>query len=323
MIYADTATVVGLFDSQQEAEQARQDLIDHGFSEEEVSVSQQASEGGQDRGFWDSVRDFFSGEDAAYYEEASRRGAIVVTAKVRGEQRADEAADILERHNPVDVEDRASQWRDEGGGESQQRPSAEHTEGEESIPVTEERLRVGKRAERRGGVRVYSHVTEQPAEEDVQLRDEHVHVERRPVDRPADESAFEEKTIEAQETHEEPVVSKEARVVEEVELHKEADEHTETVHDTVRRTDVEVEQLDDEFRQDFDQRYANTGASFEEYGPAYRYGREAAEREGYVGREWQSVEPELRQDFERRNLGSWERHGEAVRHGFERARRSR
>ena len=95
-------------------------------------------------------------------------------------------------------------------------------------------------------VRIYSHVTEQPVEQEVHLRDERVTVERRPVDRPATErdlAAFQEGTIELTETHEEAIVSKQARVVEEVVIEKDVREHTETVRDTVRRTEVEVESI--------------------------------------------------------------------------------
>jgi stress response protein YsnF len=69
-------------------------------------------------------------------------------------------------------------------------------------------------------------------------------VERRPVNRPASEAdlaAFKEGEMEIRETSEEPVVSKEARVVEEVDVGKEATQRTETVSDKVRRKDVEVE----------------------------------------------------------------------------------
>jgi uncharacterized protein (TIGR02271 family) len=80
----------------------------------------------------------------------------------------------------------------------------------------------------------------------VHLREERVHVERRPVDQPADSAAgaaepFRERTIEVAATAEEAVVSKEARVKEEVVVGKDAEERTETVSDTVRRTEVEVE----------------------------------------------------------------------------------
>lgn len=114
----------------------------------------------------------------------------------------------------------------------------------EYIPVVEERLNVGKRVAEHGRVRVRSYAIETPVEEQVSLRQEHVEIDRRPVDRPvtaAEEALFAEKTIEATERREEAVVSKDARVVEEVGIRKDATQRTETVSDTVRRTEVEVE----------------------------------------------------------------------------------
>ena len=112
-----------------------------------------------------------------------------------------------------------------------------------SIPIIEERLRVGKREAGHGRVRIRSYVVETPVQEQVTLRQEHVQVERRPVDRPVTgtEAAFGERTVEATERWEEAVISKEARVTEEVSLRKTAEERTETVRDTVRRTEVEVD----------------------------------------------------------------------------------
>ncbi|PCC67682.1 protein of unknown function [Nannocystis exedens] len=111
------------------------------------------------------------------------------------------------------------------------------------MKVVEEDLLVGKRVIEHGRVRIYSHVTERPVEEQVSLREEHVTVKRRPVDRPAtgeDLNAFRESTVEMTEYAEEAVVAKEARVVEEVVVGREVETHTETVRDKVRRTDVEV-----------------------------------------------------------------------------------
>lgn len=124
--------------------------------------------------------------------------------------------------------------------------AARNTSGEIALPVIEERIMVGKRAVQSGGVRVSQHVTERPVEETVTLREETVHVDRRPVNQAIDPSqidAFKEGTIEITETAEEAVVAKQARVVEEVVVGKEATERTETIRDTVRRTDVEVEQI--------------------------------------------------------------------------------
>jgi uncharacterized protein (TIGR02271 family) len=115
--------------------------------------------------------------------------------------------------------------------------------GDEVIPVVEEDLHVGKREVSGGRVRVKSYVTETPVSEQVSLRKEHVDVERRPVNRPLSDAdrAFQDRTIEAEERSEEAVISKDARVVEEVALSKHAENETRTVSDTVRKTEVEVE----------------------------------------------------------------------------------
>jgi uncharacterized protein (TIGR02271 family) len=115
------------------------------------------------------------------------------------------------------------------------------------IPVIEEELQVGKREVETGAVKVHSHITERPVEEQVTLREEHVQVERHPVNRAVSDSDlanFKEGEINVTTRAEEAVVAKQARVVEEVEIGKNVTEHQETVRDTVRRTDVDVEEID-------------------------------------------------------------------------------
>ena len=53
--------------------------------------------------------------------------------------------------------------------------------------------------------------------------------------------AFQDRTIEAEEHTEEAVVGKEARVTEEISLRKEGSDRQETISDTVRKTEVEIE----------------------------------------------------------------------------------
>jgi uncharacterized protein (TIGR02271 family) len=117
---------------------------------------------------------------------------------------------------------------------------------DEVIPIAEEELHVGKREVGHGRVRIQSRVIERPVQEQVTLREERVDVERRPVSGEYREGAlssdpFQERTIEVEERGEEAVVSKEARVVEEVVVRKEAETRTETISDTVRKTEVDVE----------------------------------------------------------------------------------
>jgi uncharacterized protein (TIGR02271 family) len=175
-------------------------------------------------------------------------------------------------------------------------------------------------------------VVEQPVEESVELREEHVKVERRPVDRPVesgDMARMKDQRVEVTEMAEEPVVNKRARVREEVVVGKETTKRTEQVRDTVRRTEVEVERIGEgegrrdtdytsDFRRDYDTRYASSGVPYETVAPAYDYGYRSATDPRYQGRNWSDVEDDLRTDYERNYPGSaWEKTKDAVRYGWE------
>jgi uncharacterized protein (TIGR02271 family) len=210
-------------------------------------------------------------------------------------------------------------------------------EGTVKMPVVEEDIQVGTRQVPRGGVRLYTRVTEQPVEQEVHLRDEQVRVERRPVDRPASEAdlaAFKERSIEVTETDEEPVVRKQARVVEEVVVSKDVAEHTERVRDTVRRTEVEVEPIgteqarggndfaayESDFRTHYSTAFASRGSPYEHWAPAYRYGYDLASDPRARGRDWRTVEPEARHQWEARHQGTWDEVKDAVRYAWDKIR---
>jgi len=220
--------------------------------------------------------------------------------------------------------------------------SSSSDSGSHAIPVVQEELKVGKREVQRGGVRVFSRVVETPVDQSIGLREEHVSVERRPVDQPistADATAFKEQSIELRETAEEAVVQKSARVVEEVLVGKEVSQRQENIHDTVRHTEVQVENLagdttmgasrttgmsamgsDDAWRKDWDTNYSSLGGSYDDYAPAYRYGNEMRSSDQYKGRDWSEVESDLKSNWESRNTGgpsTWEKFKAAVRHGWD------
>ena len=113
------------------------------------------------------------------------------------------------------------------------------------IPIVEEELAVGKRTVDQGGVRVFRRIVEIPVSESVNLREEHVVADRKSVDRPATEFDLDNssRSIELLETAEEVVLSKSAHVIEEVVIGKKSSEHTEHIEDTVRSTEIEVEEL--------------------------------------------------------------------------------
>jgi uncharacterized protein (TIGR02271 family) len=170
--------------------------------------------------------------------------------------------------------------------------------------VVEEQLQVGKRAVQAGGVRVHTRVIEKPVQEQVRLREERVHVERRPVDRPltAADQPFKERVIEATETVEQPVVAKQARVVEEVNVRKDVNQRTETVRDTVRRTDVQVEQIDTDPK----------------FAPARDFATRFFSDNRYKGRSWDEVEPDARRSFEQTHPGKWNEFRDAIRSRYDR-----
>ena len=202
------------------------------------------------------------------------------------------------------------------------------------LTLSEEQLQVGKRQVERGRVRIYSHTTETPIEEHVRLREEHVRVERRPVNEELrDPSLLEQRdqVIEVEETAEEAVVAKRARVVEEVVVRKEAEEREETVRDVVRRTDVEVEQVaggaarqprfdeyDAEFHQHYNSALKDRGLSYEQCAPAYRLGAELTQDERNRQRDWPQVEPEARRRWEEQHPGTWNKVSDAARYSWDR-----
>jgi len=114
-----------------------------------------------------------------------------------------------------------------------------------SIPVIKEELEVGKQTVETGGIRLRSRIVENQVQEDITLREEKVSVNRTPVDRPVTSAELREDTLEATERAEVPVVTKEARVVEEISLNKDVTERDEVIRDTVRSTEVDVDKLED------------------------------------------------------------------------------
>jgi uncharacterized protein (TIGR02271 family) len=197
--------------------------------------------------------------DAQVYAESLRRGSSMITVTANSEDEASRAIKIMRAHNVVDIDRRGEELRKSGwtgldakageytGERYDTRRDIDTRGGELKVPVVEEQLNVQKReVEGTGGVRVYTRVEETPVQEQVTLRQEHVNVERTPVNRPVsstDMDALQEGTLEVRERSEQAVVNKEARVVEEVTINKDVEQHTETISDTVRRTDVDVEQI--------------------------------------------------------------------------------
>ena len=252
-------TVVGIFNTAAEAQQAVQNLEQAGFKLDYVDVAhRETANVGVGRTSDDSIGGFFSSlfggddnADARSYTAAAKNGSSVVTVHVDSADQSQRAARILDDAGAVDVDGGMTGDKSQGyqAGQTTQNYQADKTNqtGDNmKAEVIEENLQVGKRVEQTGGVRLRSRIVEKPVEASVRLREEHVTVQRTPVDRVASEAdfkAFKEGDLEVTESAERAVVAKEARVVEEVSLGKQVTEREQTIHETVRNTEVDVEQI--------------------------------------------------------------------------------
>jgi uncharacterized protein (TIGR02271 family) len=203
---------------------------------------------------------------------------------------------------------------------------------EHVFEVVEEMLDVSKREVERGRMRVYSKVVEREVEKQVGLRDETIRGQRRAVDRPvsiSDADLFKERSFEMTEVDEEAVISKTAHVIEEVVIGKEVAEKIETSRETLRRTDVQIEEVPGvrafdtyagDFRSYYTQRLASSGLAYERYSPAFRYGYSLASNEPFRSQSWATIEPDARRLWEEKIPDSWEQVKDAIRFSWEKVR---
>ena len=335
-------TVVGLYDDRTTAHNVLNDLEAAGFGEDHLRFT--SSEDGADTAYdIDDASPATLGrygvadDESRFYAEGVRRGGSLVIARVH-DSNVDQAVDIMARHNPVRYEDRADDYLADYAEGAAAYSAAEVTENrdryadqaQQRLKEVEENLKIGKREVVRGGVRVHKYVETDVQEETLRLREEHVEVDRRAVDRaltPDEADAlFEEKTVEMVERGEEAVVEKTARVTGEVAVGKDVDVRTETVGGEVRRTRVEVEEFagdvaDVDFRTHYDTTYATTGQGYDAYEPAYTYGYAAGRT---YSDDFGTREADLRTDYAARyhdgDESTWNEFKDAVRHGYNEAK---
>jgi uncharacterized protein (TIGR02271 family) len=262
-------TVVAAFDTPAHADAAVKALRTGGFADADISVfddKRLAVLGGpagvKEPGLWQRL--FGRGvheHEAAVFGQTVSRGGSIVSARVIDREVAHAIA-ILDLHHPVSVPDRAVTAGIAKPGfveRVQQKVEATPLTPRQTVGVSpklaeaqpevlklaEEQLQVGKELIESGRTRVRRFVTEQDASMDVSLHEEHAEVLRRAITDPkyAGEVDWADKAIEFIETAEHPLVSKTARIVEEVSFKRVGADHVETIRDKIRRQQAEVEHL--------------------------------------------------------------------------------
>jgi uncharacterized protein (TIGR02271 family) len=264
--------IVTVYDTVANAEKAVNLLKGAGYKPDDISVVSQTTlmtTGAKDvevrepglwrRLFGSSVLD----HEATVYGRAVESGGVVVSVRVP-QPEVPRVMGLLNTHNPVDVLQRAANvgavpadlaakaapavLAPTATAAAKAVASAAKPNAADVIRLAEEQLNVGKRLVQEGTTRIRRFVTEKPVEASVSLHEEHAEVLRRAVDDPQfiSDVDWSDRTIEVAESAEEAVVSKSARIVEEVVVSKEGSDRVETIRDKVRRQQVEVDRLDTE-----------------------------------------------------------------------------
>jgi uncharacterized protein (TIGR02271 family) len=250
---ADWEKVVSVYDTVDKAKSALNVLKSSGIDTSNVSLLDRSTFGtGVDQqhvGLWRRLFGENVGErEAAVYGDTLRKGGAVLA--VRGpKEHVAKIMSILDAHQPVDVQDAATRLRSEvpqAKGPIPAPGAAISAAKEEVLRLAEEQMNIGKRTLETGTTRIRRFVTERPVEAQVNLHEEHAKVVRRAITDPnyIADIDWSDKEYTVVETAEQAVVSKTARVIEEVAVRREGSDRTETVRDTVRRQQVEVEKVD-------------------------------------------------------------------------------
>lgn len=299
-------TVVGVFDTVDEAERARESLLDAGFDDSAVRVQSQAQAlqgwnesastsstgsrtGDTDEGFMASVGRFFSNmfrssdEHAGHYSEAVRRGSSVVVV-MADEGRVETARATLAAAGAVDIDKRTEAWRQEGytGFDASARPF-----GTDEIEAERSRFQTQS-----GQLRSDTGTVIPVVREDIEIG-------KREVDLGA-VRVFSHTEVQP--------------VQEQVQLRNTVVD----VENTAATGAMGSTESFPDYRSHYQMNLASMGGRYEDYEPAYRYGSTLRSDPRYANRAWDDVERDAQRDWSSRYPGStWERVKQAVHHGWD------
>ena len=313
-------TLAAVFDNRASAESARQKLIASGFGSERIRLNDSASDysgapsasstianttGRDDDGFVASIKHFFadlfgSHEDRYVYAEAVSRGHVVLTLESASDAEIDRASDIVEDFGPLNIEEHSEQWRaggwsrdDSTTGGGYAGSSAGNLSGSAGANL-QSQAQAGSLSQQATPLGAGAELGINPAV---------------PVGNLSQSSTASQQF--ARDDTPDFIQPGGATSL----------GGTRNVR-TYPRVDTLSNDIDDDeqyYRSHWDSTYLSTGGRFEDYDPAYRYGRSMAGSDTYRGRPWDEVEPDLRSNWEHTYPQSaWENFKDAVRHGWNR-----
>jgi hypothetical protein len=254
-------------------------------------------------------------EEAHYYAEGIRRGGTLVTVQVADET-APQAREIMARHNPINVEEQANQWRGEGwsGFDPEATPYSTAPTSSQQQTAHEPQATAQKSGDH-NGYNAYNTKFRRHYESNYPYSgytyDDYAIAYRYGYDL-------------ANHAH----YGSLAWIEVEPDARRSWEQSNEGTWDqfkaAVRYAWEEVKGVfdsdDDEarFRRHYNDNYARSGYDYERYAPAYRYGYDLTRDPRFSDRDWADIEPEVRQYWEERHTAEpWEQFKDAIRHGWE------
>jgi len=319
-----TKTVIGLFDDRNEGAKAYASLLQEGYAQADLDIL--TNDDKDDEPKLATLHKNIPSPDVDVYLEGVRQGGTIITATV-SDSAVGRATEILSNFNIVNIAKRAEELK-LVNNKLELKDAAKH---DDVIDVIEEELEVGKERVERGRLRIYNVVTEREVTQNVTLRDETIKVNRRPINREVKitDDLFKARSFELAEVDEIAKVSKTARVVEEVYLGKEVVNKIETIKETLRRQDVQIEEIptvatfqeyDADFRCFYGKHLGNSGVTYDSLKPAFNYGYALATREPFRSSPWSAVEADSRRIWEEKNPGTWDQNAAVIKYAWEKVR---
>ena len=324
------ATVLGLFDEDVNLEEIAQNLIEAGYDPASVNI---ISEDEEDTPVEDRVAAWGLSEDQAQpYVEGLLRGDNVLKIEAP-DQQADQTVNLLQNYGATVVS---------GGSESDTGTAQSSYYEVAATPDTQPDYAQSN----------YNKDYAQPAPTQISYNADYAQASapaeyNQSYTQPTSTTtaplvdklvAFQEGVVEIPTTGEVLDVNKSARVVEEVNLSKQSQDRVETVRDTVRRSNVDIQRINDQwqpglerhdftayepdFRSHFSQTFTNadTSTDFAAFEPAYHYGYDLANDQRYAANQWQTIEPQVQQDWEKYNPGTWEQVKDQIQYAWDKTR---
>jgi hypothetical protein len=222
-------------------------------------------------------------EQASFYAEGVRRGGTLLAVRVP-DGRLDQVRDVLERHDPVDLDERAAAWRQEGW--TRYDPNAG--------PYTGERMTASHTSESMLASSRLGTDTERPVEASSHM-----------AGAGAGSAA---------------VYSSERETGADLSAHREPSMSSGMGQSAQRVVSADYDRYAPAFRGHYQTHLAQSGFQYEHFEPAYQYGLTLGNYEPYRGLDWMQIEREARLAWENRNPNTWDRVRDAVRYGWDRVK---